>query len=124
METRFRAAIVGCGQMANTWVDLLKREPDVHIEALVDVDLDRARDMAARYGLDAPIYGSVKLALDEASPNLVVDTAVPEARRAICVTALERGCDVIAEKPFAPTRADADAILDAVARSGRRYIVM
>ncbi|WP_347401738.1 Gfo/Idh/MocA family oxidoreductase [Alicyclobacillus mali (ex Roth et al. 2021)] len=44
--------------------------------------------------------------------------------RAICVAALKHGCDVMAEKPFAPTRADADAILDAVARSGRRQIVM
>ncbi|WP_326832562.1 Gfo/Idh/MocA family oxidoreductase [Alicyclobacillus mali (ex Roth et al. 2021)] len=40
------------------------------------------------------------------------------------MAALKHSCDVMAEKPFAPTRADADAILDAVARSGRRYIVM
>ncbi|WP_367306990.1 Gfo/Idh/MocA family protein [Alicyclobacillus acidocaldarius] len=124
MERRFRVAVVGCGQMANTWVDLLKREPDVHIAALADVDLARARDMATRHGLEAPVFASVEALLDEARPNLVVDTAIPEARRAICVAALERGCDVIAEKPFALTRADAEAMLDAVARSGRRYIVM
>ncbi|MDI9258971.1 Gfo/Idh/MocA family protein [Alicyclobacillus sendaiensis] len=124
MGRPFRVGIVGCGQMANTWVTCLQREPDVEIVALADLDLARAREMGVRHGLEVPLFAAVEDLLDEARPNLVVDTAIPEARREICVAALERGCDVMAEKPFAPTRADAEAILDAVARSGRRYLVM
>ncbi|SIS49892.1 Gfo/Idh/MocA family protein [Alicyclobacillus vulcanalis] len=121
---RFKTALVGCGQMAHTWAELLQHEGDVEWVALVDVDANRAHAFRERHRLDAPVYDDVHAMLREAAPNVVVDTAIPEARRAIVVAALERGCDVIAEKPFAPTRQDADAILAALARSGRRYLVM
>jgi predicted dehydrogenase len=121
---QFRIAIVGCGNMANTWIKYAKNRIDAHIVALVDINPENAHRLAQQYLLECNVYTDLKDAINETNPNLVFDITVPEAHKAIVTTALELGCDVLGEKPMASGMEDANHMLKVVQQTKRSYAVM
>ena len=119
-----RAILAGCGNMANGWCRLVKARDDIEIVALVDINAEAASAFAVRNDLAVPHYESLAQALSAERPDVVLDTAVPEARRAIAGTAMEAGCHVLSEKPFATSVAEARELLDIAERTGRTHAVM
>lgn len=55
--------------------------------------------------------------------DLAVIAAVPVDRAAFAIEAMQRGCDVMADKPGCTTLDQLDAIRDAVARTGRIWSI-
>jgi predicted dehydrogenase len=81
-------------------------------------DIDSARLAAVGAELGVPTEGALDHLLDRVDAAVV---AVPTvAHEQVALAALERGVDVLIEKPIAPTLAAADRILAAAARSGAR----
>ena len=112
-----RAALVGCGAVAR----------QVHapiLTALADVELvgvtDRSRPLAKALAgdFDVPFHSDdLSRLLREAQPELVHVLTPPSSHEEVAVAALEQGCHVIIEKPFAPSLAEAERILQAADRS-------
>lgn len=68
-------------------------------------------------------YAEFEAILDDPEVDLI-DLCVPNDRHArLAVQALEAGKHVLVEKPIATTLADADAMLSAAERSGKRLLV-
>jgi predicted dehydrogenase len=76
-------------------------------------------------GLDLPGHASEDFArlLDDARPDCVIVTTDDVHHDVYVVAALERGCDVICEKPLTIDAARCRRILEARERSGRRLTV-
>lgn len=110
---------VGMGGMGNTWLNAVKRSPQVEYAAFVEVNGEIARKQAEAYDLDrSRIYRSLPQALEAAEADAVINVTPPEFHREICVCAMEAGIPVLTEKPLAGRLEDARAIVAVAESSG------
>ena len=101
--TTYRIALVGCGGIANLWMNKVLQRSDASIVALIDVREESAIAMAEKYGLSCPTFTDLKTAIDATDANLVLDITIPSVHYEIRRTAMLNGCDVLGEKPMAET---------------------
>ncbi len=124
MDRTFKIIVVGCGGMANAWVNYVKERQDAEIVGLVDLNKEQALVFAAKHDLLAEVYVNLQEAIDVTKANLVLDTTIPEAHKQITITALEAGCDVLGEKPMATSLEDALIMLKTAEATGKSYAIM
>jgi predicted dehydrogenase len=111
--------------MSTVWLEAIQKVEGLKLVGLVDIDLGRAKDCAARFGYNDAIVGTLlNDVLVATKPNVVFDVVVPQARRDLVITAFEHGCDVLTEKPLAASMRDAEEILDAAKAHGRIHAVV
>lgn len=122
--TALRAVLVGCGGQGNHWARLLASRKDIDIVAVVDVAAEACAALKQRQGLEAPAFATLDDALAALDLDVVLDTALPETRRAIAGSGLEAGCHVLSEKPLAASIVEAEALLAIAERTGRTHAVM
>jgi len=121
---RFNIVVVGCGGMANTWVKYVLSREDTDIVALVDIDKDKAKNMAENYELDCKIYRDVSQAVKASGANIVFNVTPPDAHRDVVISALKLGCHVLGEKPMASSMKEAQEMVLTAEKSDRMYAVM
>ncbi len=122
---QFRIVLVGCGSMANTWVDYALQREDAELVALVDLNEAAARALADKHQLgNVPLFSDVADAVQSSGANLVFDVTIPEAHEAVTLAALKAGCDVFGEKPLAAGMEQARRMVVAAGQTGRTYAVM
>ena len=111
-ERVLKTAVLGCGRLGTYHARILRDHPGAELTAVVDIDGDRASELAAEVGCAA------LTSLSDLPQDLdAVTVAVPTAHHAaMAVPLLERGVAVLVEKPLAPDLAAADAILAAAER--------
>jgi predicted dehydrogenase len=94
----------------------------VHLAALVEPDTQRRDDLAARFSIPAFATLDQLLASSRAPAFAAASVCVPTIHHAaVAATLLHAGIDVLIEKPFATTLAEADDILD-LAATHRRIV--
>ena len=106
---KIRVAVVGAGQFGQNHIRVVKESPDAELVAVIDPDEARAN----AHGV--PGLSSIE--------GLEADAAIVSAptifHREIGCELMERGIDVLIEKPIAPDLASADALIETAARTGR-----
>jgi predicted dehydrogenase len=127
---RRRYAVVGTGHRARTYVDGIGDHGDVaELVALCDTNPARLRFHADRVraaGRGEPtLHDAADLArmLDDVAPDVVVVTSPDRTHAAYVAAALDRGADVVVEKPLTIDAAGMYTIADAVRRSTGRLTV-
>jgi len=127
--------IVGLGFMGSTHFRAIRQVPGARVAALCDSIQKRLDgDWSDIRGNIGPAAGIVDLTgikkfreVDEflADPEIeLVDICLPTPfHRDIAIRALEAGKNVIVEKPIALTLADADAMVEASRRTGKKLMV-
>ena len=91
------------------------------IAAIASRDAERARDVAARFGIPRS-YGSYQALLDDPQVEAIYNPLPNHLHVEWTVKALEAGKHVLCEKPIALNAVEAQAIVAARDRSGRRVI--
>jgi 2-alkyl-3-oxoalkanoate reductase len=104
MSKRFRAGLVGAGNICEFHVAAIKALPDVELIGVTDIDRDRAQANAEKWGTRA--YDSLDQLID-AGANVIHVLTPPAAHAKVAKAALERGCHVLVEKPVAEDEKDA-----------------
>jgi predicted dehydrogenase len=125
MKRDLKVGIIGAGGIARTrhiegWQRLA--EHGVRIAAIADTDKKRAAQMADEVGA-AHVFREYKRLI--ALPELdIVDICTPTyAHKAQTVAALRAGKHVFCEKPMCINPAEGRAIVAAVRKSGRKFMV-
>ncbi len=113
-----RMGVVGCGRISAAYLQNLQRLLLVDVVTASDLDLGLARATALQFGLSRAC--SVDELLADETIELVVNLTPPRAHAAVSLAALRAGKHVYSEKPFAITRAEADAIAVEGRRQGVR----
>jgi len=111
-------AVVGCGTISDEYLRNLTSFPDLNVLFCADLDLARAKDQAAKYGVGAS--GTLAQALEEPGVELVVNLTLPVAHADVAADAVAAGKHVWNEKPLTTSPATGRALLAQAARAGVR----
>ncbi|MCM3746494.1 Gfo/Idh/MocA family oxidoreductase [Paenibacillus pasadenensis] len=125
MSHKLRVGIIGCGGIANgKHFPALSGNKNVEIVAFCDIDLEKAREAAAKYGAEnAGVYADYTELLKDSSLDVVHVCTPNDSHAEISIAALEAGNHVMCEKPMAKTAAEARAMLEASRRTGKKLTI-
>jgi predicted dehydrogenase len=112
-----RVGAIGCGEHATTALWPLFGPAGLNCVAAWSRSRERAEAAAARFGIERA-YTDLGAMLDECELDAVVVVVPPDGFVDVINPALERKLHVFAEKPGAPTAAEASAIADAANTAG------
>ena len=106
-----KAAIVGCGKIADAHASLIQTLPGCEIVGVCDAEPLMAKQLSERFHV-ARWYASLSELLNDAHPDVVHITTPPDSHYRIASQCLEGGCHVYVEKPFTLNEADAQQLVD------------
>lgn len=107
-----RIGVIGCGKIAQVrHLPEYAENPDVQIAALADLNLERTKELAQRYGAKA--YASDKELLADPSIDAVSICSANNSHAEMAIAALKAGKHVLCEKPMATTLEDCEAMVKA-----------
>lgn len=105
-----RIGVIGCGVISRAYAEKIKALPDLELVACADLDVERAQDLATRYG--APLVLTPEALVEHPDVDVVLNLTVPVAHGAVSRSALRAGKHVYSEKPLALDFADGRALVD------------
>ena len=122
---KVRVGVIGCGGIANKkHMPALKKLPNVEMVAFCDVVEERAVKAKADFGTpDAKVYTDYKQLLEDKTIDVVHVCTPNRSHSFITVDALESGKHVMCEKPMAINTAEAEKMLDAAKRTGKKLTI-
>lgn len=122
-DAPLRAGIIGFGLAGRVFhAPFLATNPAFTIAAIATSDPDRSSEAHAAHP-GAEIVSTDALLAQAADLDLVVLASPPHVHREQAVAALEAGAAVVIDKPFAPSVADAEAIIAAADHANRPVTV-
>ena len=113
-----RVAVIGCGNISRAYAEKLSSLPDLELVACADLDMERARDFATRYGV--AVVGTPDSIISHPDVDVVLNLTVPVAHAGVTRAALQAGKHVYSEKPLAIDYAEGRAMVDLARRHERR----
>jgi predicted dehydrogenase len=123
---RRRYAIIGTGDRASgMWGRaLVERYSDVlQFVGLCDINPKRVAVAKEMIGVDCPTFTSFDEMCDKAKPELLMVTTVDAFHSEYIVKGLDRGFEVMTEKPMVIDEKQCQAVLDAEKRNNRKIVV-
>ncbi len=119
MTERIRIGLIGCGQIAQQHLATYAQIPEVELVACADSNAEAARKSAAAYGIPN-VYARYEELLERTDVDAVDVCLHNNMHRPATVAGLEAGKHVYCEKPMAGSYADARAMWDTAARTGKK----
>ena len=112
-----KAAIVGCGKMADQHAVHIQRIGDAKLVAVCDVEPLMARQIAERFRVP-DWFTDLDEMLGLARPDVVHITTPPHSHFPIARKCVAAGASAYVEKPFTLDSAEAEELIDAANRKG------
>lgn len=112
-----RIGVVGCGNISETYLPVLRSMPTVDLVACSDLSTEVAQWKAERFGIRALTTDEM---LTSNEVDFIVNLTVPNAHYEITRTALLSGKHVYSEKPLAVTLEQANELVSIAQQSGVR----
>ncbi len=125
-QAKRRYAIVGTGVRGiGMWGrPIAQQYADVaEFVGLCDINPLRVEVAKKQMGVSCPTFTDFDQMIDKAKPDLLMVTTVDGYHSQYIVRALERGLDVMTEKPMTIDETQCQAVLDAEKKSGKKIIV-
>lgn len=123
---KLKVAVIGCGGIANQkhFPALTSQADKCEIVAFCDIIRERAEKAAKEYGTeDAKVYEDYTELLKDPEIDVVHVCTPNVAHCPITVAAFEAGKHVLCEKPMAATTEDAQKMMDAWKKSGKKFTI-
>lgn len=119
MTAPLRLAIVGCGRIAQAYVQALARVPALRVVAAVDPDVASAQAVARQAGAVPAVPDLAAMAAAGIAADVALVLTPPSTHEALATALLDRGIHVLCEKPLATSSRSAVRMLAAARRAGR-----
>ncbi|HEY2410903.1 MAG TPA: Gfo/Idh/MocA family oxidoreductase [Pirellulaceae bacterium] len=116
MSQKMQLGLIGAGGIAQTYVQALAESVTAELVGVADVRASAAKALAERAG--CPAFGSFEELLEEVDCEGVIVCTPPVTHPEICCNLLDRGLNVLCEKPLAVGLDEARAMVAAAERSG------
>ncbi|EJG1242863.1 Gfo/Idh/MocA family oxidoreductase [Staphylococcus pseudintermedius] len=120
-----KVGIIGCGGIANgKHLPSLAQIDDVEIVAFCDIDIEKAKIAATTFGtVNAKVYQDYQELLKDQTIDVVHICTPNYLHCDMTVHALEANKHVMCEKPMAKTTVEAQQMLDAAKRTGKKLTI-
>ncbi|NLN76261.1 MAG: Gfo/Idh/MocA family oxidoreductase [Armatimonadetes bacterium] len=124
-SSELRVGIIGCGGIAGgKHLPSLSKINAVKLVAFCDIIEERAAEKACNYGVDgAAVYTDYQKMLQAEKLDVVHICTPNNSHSEITVAALEAGCHVMCEKPMAKTAEEAQKMVEAAKRTGKKLTI-
>jgi myo-inositol 2-dehydrogenase / D-chiro-inositol 1-dehydrogenase len=118
----FKIAIIGCGWVSSAChgpacVEYAASHPNVSLAACCDLDLERAKGFAVRFGFKQA-FSDVSVLLDEVQPDAVCLNVPPQNLADLGCAVMKRGIALLSEKPPGLSVAEVDRLIASAQSSG------
>jgi predicted dehydrogenase len=123
MSKPVRILVVGCGHMGKSHAKAYHALPDFEIVGVVARGEKSRRDLCAAVGADYPEFSDYAEALAATKPDAVSINTYPGTHAEYAKRAFAAGCHVFLEKPVAVTVAEAEEVVAAARRAGKKLVV-
>ncbi len=110
--------VIGAGNVSHIYLATAARFPVLDVVACADLDLDKARAVAEKFGV--PRACSVEELLSDPDIELAANLTVPTAHGTVGMAVVEAGKALYNEKPLTTTREEAQLLLRAAQGRGVR----
>lgn len=117
-----RVGIIGCGNIADSHVEAVRRVGLGEVVAVCDRELLMAEQLADRYRI-ARSFDDMEAMLRETSPDVVHITTPPQSHRELAFQAIGAGCHVYVEKPLAVDHVETASVVEHARARGRLLTV-
>ena len=117
-----KVAIIGCGKIADSHLEQLKRIPACKVVGACDREPLMARQLAERFGIQGCFSDPAEL-LRSCRPDVVHITTPPQSHLELGKLCLSSGAHAYIEKPFTLNTREAVELLGLVASSGLKVTV-
>lgn len=114
-----RTLVVGLGNMGLSHAKAYHANPGFEIVGLANRSKVALPEGFERY----PFFASFDEALEATKPDLVCVATYTDTHVGYAIRAMEAGAHVFVEKPLAMTVADAERVVEAAIRTGRKLVV-
>lgn len=117
MKQEIRLGLIGCGEIGVLRAAAIERLSTHQLVAVSDVDEDRARTLAAKYG--GAVEPDWRRLVQRDDLEAVVISTPPHLHAEMCIEALGSGKHVLCEKPLGRSPEECREILEAAAQNDR-----
>lgn len=118
-----RVLVVGCGGMGSSHARAYQKIEGYEIAGLVSRRPGSREALNQALGGGYPLFSDYDEALAALKPEVVSINTYPDTHAAYALRAFQAGAHVFLEKPLAVTVADAEAVVAAANRAGRKLVV-
>lgn len=110
--------IIGCGAISGIYLENLQKFSQTHVEAVADLDRDKAVAKAAEYGVEKVLTPDELL--QDPNVSIVLNLTIPAAHYQVALDALNAGKHVYNEKPLSVTREEGQKLVSLAKEKGLR----
>lgn len=121
-DKKLRFGILGCGMIADFHAQAINSIENAILSGAADNSPERALAFAKKFGIKA--YGNYDEMLSDENIDAVCICTPSGFHAENALKALEAGKNVVLEKPMALNTADADRIIEACERTGKKLTVI
>ncbi|MEC0036437.1 Gfo/Idh/MocA family oxidoreductase [Bacillus cereus] len=117
-----KVGIIGCGSIAqHRHLPEYEANPYVQIVAVCDSNKQRAKEIANKYGVN--MYTDYNELINCEELDAVSVCTPNHLHASISIAALQAGIHVLCEKPMATSKADAEMMIGAAEKSGKKLMI-
>ena len=121
MDSRYKFAIIGCGQIAVRHAEQIKKQGE--LTAVCDIITEKANSFSQNY--DAHAYYTIDALLEKEKEIDIVSVCTPNGLHAIhSIKSLQAGKHVLCEKPMAISSHDARKMIEAEKFTGKKLFIV
>lgn len=120
---RLLCGIVGCGYIADVYMEAFRGLPDVRVAAACDADSERLAAFCSRYRV-ARGFACAEQLLDDGELSFVVIATPPSTHHSLCGAAIDHGVPVVVEKPVCLSLVEAQELAERAAAKAVPVAVM
>ncbi len=120
--SKIKIGVIGTGSISNEHIGAYLKNPDVELYAFCDINEQRVKDMAEKYGVTRTFTDMHEmLKLEEID---AVSVCTWNSQHAPCsIAALNAGKNVLCEKPMATSAEEAKQMMDAAQKNNKLLMI-
>jgi predicted dehydrogenase len=122
MASKIKVLVVGCGHMGASHARAFHKLEDFEIVGLVSRGPESRGQLSDSLG-GLPQFSDYAEALQKTRPDAVCISTYPDTHAAYAIRAIEAGAHVFVEKPLALTVKEAESVVAAAQKHGRKVVV-
>lgn len=112
-----QCGMVGCGYIADIYMEALRGISGVSVAGICDTDPERLTAFGAKYGVPRR-FSRIEELLAAGNLDFLIISTPPSSHHALCRVAIDRGVPLLVEKPVTMSLAEAREIADRAAERG------